>query len=180
MQPSLPREAPILPAMRWSMRRRPPTRLLLTGCAIGLALGSFSAWLVPRLMLEPAPGLGIAVGVFLALLAPATLLRGALVEIDDDGELRYGFGREASLSVPLAAIAGWKLIDQGLLVGIGAQVEPQAVRFLSRRGPSYATLRRHEAALGSALVLEWLYPEDLEQLRHWQEHYCGQAAPLQD
>ena len=136
-----------------------------------------STFLLRMLMVEPDWTLAIGLATLLAVALIATVARGALAEVGDDGVLTYGFGRH-DLRVPLAAITGWKLIATGALAGVGAQVEPTRVAFLTRKGLTYRKLEQYAAGLGTALVLEHLTAADLDDLRALQERLCGQAAPL--
>ena len=85
-----------------------------------------STALLRMLMLEPDWPLSLGLAALLAAALIASVARGALAEVADDGVLTYGFGRQ-DLRVRLAAITGWRLVATGALDGIGAQVEPAQV-----------------------------------------------------
>lgn len=164
----------------WRVRRPPARRLVAWSLALAAAFTAFSAVLVHGLLLEPSWLPGLVVGAAIGSLIPLSVLRGATATVDEAGTLAYGFGDRPGLAVPLEAITGWRIVRTGLLHGVGARVAPERVRFLHRKGLSYARLRRYERGLGTALVLEFLTEADLEALRALQADRGGEAAPRLD
>lgn len=164
-------------AVLWRCRRPPSRRALIAALVAAAVVAAASAALLRMLMLEPDWPLAIGLAAMLAAALIASVARGALAEVADDGVLTYGFGRQ-DLRVRLAAITGWRLVATGALDGIGAQVEPAQVVFLNRKGLTYRKLEQYAAGLGTALVLEHLTAADLVDLRALQERLCGRAAPL--
>ena len=163
-------------AVLWRCRRPPSRRARIAALIAAALVAAASAALLRMLMLEPDWPLALGLAALLGAALIASVARGALAEVTDDGMLTYGFGR-ADLRVPLAAITGWRLVATGALDGIGAQVEPARVVFLHRKGLTYRKLEQYAAGLGTALVLEHLTAADLADLRRLQEQLCGQAAP---
>jgi hypothetical protein len=166
-----PPESPLL----WSVRRAPPRGVRILGWIVGLLFAIGGAWLLHSLLIEPSWPPAIAVGAALGLLIPLSLRGGATARVHASGELVYGFGRHPNVLVPLAAVQEWRLLDQGMLRGIGLRVEPQAVRFLHRKGISYATMRRYREQTGLDLVLEFLTPQDLERLQALQAEFAAKG-----
>jgi hypothetical protein len=166
-------------AVLWRCTRPPSRRALAAAVVAAAVVAGASAALLRMLMLEPDWTLALALSGLLAVALIATVARGALVEVGTDGLLTYGFGRR-DLQVPLAAITGWRMVATGALAGVGARVEPGQVVFLTRKGPTYRTLERYAAGLGTALVLEHLTSDDLADLRALQQRVCGHSAPRLD
>ena len=166
-----PPDSPVV----WSIRRPPPLGVRLLGWVLGAALTLGGAWLLRSLMLEPpAWWIALLVGSVFGVMIPLALGHGASARVHAGGELVYGYGRRPNALIPLAEITHWAMVDQGLVRGIGIKLaRPEAVRFLHRKGISYATMRRYQETCGMDLVLEFLTRDDLDQLSRIQ---ADQAA----
>jgi len=149
----------------WSVRRPPPRGVQALGWVIGIAFAAGGTALYLGVVEDASFATAAGVGLALGILIPLILRRGSIVRLHADGQLTYGFGAHPNLVLPLAAIRDMRWIEQGLLRGIGLDIDPQAVRFIHRKGVSYATMRQYRKATGLDLVLEFLTPEDLERLR---------------
>jgi hypothetical protein len=165
------------PAIVWQIRRPPSRNAWIAASAAGLVIGLLGGGLMRLLLVRPDWRIATGVGIFLALAVLVSIGRGALVQVDEHGLLRYGFG-SPSLEIPLSDCTGWRLVRTGALIGVGARVDPSHVRFLNRKGPSRRRLEEQAAALGVGLVLEHLTAEDLDHLRELQARFTGSQAPF--
>lgn len=130
--------------------------------ALGFGIGGW--WLLQALLLESRPLLCIAAGSALGGGIFALMWAGATAWVGDDGILRYGFGRRIDLEVSLAATRDWRLIEGGLLRGIGATVESNAVTMHGRKAASPARMADWRRDIGVDLLLEHLTAEDAAAL----------------
>ena len=156
------------PPLRWQVRRRPHRRYLAVAGLLAIVLGAAGGWLLRLLMIEPSSLAAVAMGLAIAGVCLATAARGASASVDARGVLRYGWGARQAIEVDLADVAEVRVVDAGLLRGVGLAVLPERVRFLSRKGPSPRRMRDDRARLGIDLVLEFLTPgdaADLDRLR---------------
>ncbi len=144
----------------WRVQRRPQTKLLIVAIVLALGFGLGGWWLLQSLLLESRPLLCIAAGSALGGGIFALMWAGATAWVGDDGILRYGFGRRIDVEVPLAATRDWRLIEGGLLRGIGATVDPGAVTLHGRKAASPARMADWRRDLGVDLLLEHLTAED--------------------
>lgn len=154
-------DAPVL----WTARRPPSAGVRALSWIVGAAFAAGAAWLFREIQAGAGWGLSIAVGSAFGLLIPLAMRSGAVIRIHADGRLAYGFGRHPNLVLPLRAVREATWVEVGTLRGIGLRIDPEEVRFIHRKGISYATMRRYREASGMDLVLEFLTPDDLERLR---------------
>jgi hypothetical protein len=170
----------MIPDQAWRTDRPAPRRLKAAVWILAAAVTIGSTLFVRMLMLSQswtvAAGVGLVLGLLLILFAP----RRAIAAVDARGVLVYGWGNRLNLSVHLSQITGWRMVSTGLLVGVGARVNPQDVTFFHRKGLSYRKMRQYDQGLGTALVLEFLNRDDLGVLLQMQKRVCGAAAPLME
>lgn len=166
-----------VPLIVWQTRRPPGRNAWIMASAVGVVVGAAGGGLLHLLMLRPDWRIAVGVGAFLCLAVLASVGRGAMAQVDDRGTLRYGFG-SPNIEVPLSDCTGWRLVRAGALVGVGARVDPDHVRFLNRKGISRGRIVEQATALGVGLVLEHLTAEDLDQLRELQARFTGSQAPF--
>lgn len=161
----------------WETRRPPSRRAWIMAGIVAVLTGAAGGGLLMLLMLRPDWRIAVAVGAFLGLAVLASIGRGAMAQVDDQGILRYGFGTP-NLELPLSDCTGWRLVREGALYGVGMRIDPDHVRFLNRKGISRSRIVDQAAALGVGLVLEHLTAEDLDQLRELQARFTGSQAPF--
>lgn len=148
----------------WQIRRRPGIGLLLFGFLLASIALIVSWWFIRALYHPEAHILGLAIGAIVGGLIPLHLGRGSTTSITATGELHFGFGQHPCLALPLTAIEEMRPIRAGLLQGIGIRCDPQQVRFLHRKGISYAHMHRWRRHLGVDLVLEFLTTADQDRI----------------
>jgi len=148
----------------WRVHRRPQVKLLIVSMLLALGFGIGGWWLLQALLLESRPLLSIAAGGVVGGGIFVLMWSGASAWVGDDGILRYGFGRRIDLEVPLAATRDWRLVEGGLLRGIGATVDPGAVTLHGRKAASPARMADWRRDIGVDLLLEHLTAEDAAAL----------------
>ena len=146
------------------MHRRPHLPLMLMVLVLAAAFATGTAVLCRLLMAEPAWPVPVAVGVLLGALLLVQVWSGSTVRVSGHGDLVYRLRGIDLISVPLDRIAGFIPVRTGALIGVGVRCPTEAVRFLSRKGPSLRQVEAWQRHLGVALVLEHLTAEDLTAL----------------
>lgn len=164
-------------AVLWSVHRRPGPRLLAWTALLALALALVTAWLLPRLMLEPEPWCGWLAGTILAAALLASLWQGSTTRVEADGTLVYALRGVDCVRLDLARVAGVRPVAAGLLAGAGIDCPLDALVFLSRKGPSRRLCERTHRDLGASLVLEFLRPEDAADLDRLRRRFALAEAP---
>jgi hypothetical protein len=154
--------APAAPEILLDERARPigAQRAVIGAAAVASALGG--AWLARALDSDPQSGwwVPIAVGAAIAAGTWWFAMQGTRVVVTADGMLTYALHGRMNLTVPLAAVAVFRPIGQGMIAGIGLElVDVQQVRFLHKGGISPQRMRGWRASSGVDLVLEGFPPE---------------------
>jgi hypothetical protein len=161
----------------WQARRPPGRGAWIMAAIAGVVVGAGGGGLLHLLMLRPDWRIAAGVGGILCIAVLASIGRGALVQVDGQGILRFGFGTP-NLEVPLSDCSGWRLVRAGALTGVGMRVDPDRIRFLNRKGISRRRIEEQARTLGIGLVLEHLTADDLDQLRELQARLTGIQAPF--
>lgn len=157
----------------WSVQRRPQRAMLVWAAFLGLLFFAFSVWLIPHLM----DGAwywylcGTVVGLLLAVVLFQSVASGAHCSVDAAGNCRYGFGSRPNICFPLQAVQRWDYVRQGVLEGVAADLAIESVEILHRKGLSISKMRDYQSQLGYALVLEFLKPDDGQQLQELSRRF---------
>jgi hypothetical protein len=148
---------------RVDLTRRPSAAFLAWASVLGLVLGAGCTVLILGVMAEPSPWVATAAGLALGALVPLSVAGGSRVVIAD-GRLTYFLRGQPSVTCLLADVRGFRVIEAGQLRGIGVEVEPTRLEFLSRKGVTLRTCEAHYAGSGCGLVLEFFRAEDVAAL----------------
>ena len=151
------------------LTRRPSLTFLGWATILGLALGLGCAALIYGLLAEPSWLLAGVTGTILGALVPLSVAGGSRVTIHQ-GRLTYFLRGQPCVEADLQDIQGFRAIAQGQLTGVGVVIEPQKLRFLSRKGVTLRTCEAHFAGSGCGLVLEFLTPDDIPALTRGLSH----------
>lgn len=156
----------------WSVRRRPPPRFLLWSAVPALAVGLFAAWLLPRLMIEPAAWPGLVAGLLLAAFVIFSVAQGAGARVEADGTLVYTLRGTDMWRLDLRHVDGFAPLGAGMLGGLAVRCDPAAVTHVSRKGPTRDEHLRLHRELGVGAVMEHLRAEDLPALEDLRRRFA--------
>ncbi len=150
------------------IHRRPPLRHIAFVLVLALLFAAGGSALAHMLMAEPSWLVAGPVGCALGCILLLHVWSGCTVRVTADRTLIYCLRGLDMIAVPLAEVTGFTVVRTGALTGVGVACPDTALRFLARKGPTRRHVEAWQRALGVALVLEHLHPEDatiLENLR---------------
>ena len=126
--------------------------------------------IIPALMdsphLGPLGAIGFALGLGLGYIVVLSVKQGSRLVLDNHGMLTYGLGNRPNYTLPVCAISSWGSVNQGMLKGLAANCELEAIEFHHRKGVRLSQMHEWQHKLGFALVFEFIPASAQDELEH--------------
>jgi hypothetical protein len=149
------------------VRSRPGRAQAIFIIIVALLSGAGGFWLTQALDAAVRPGWPLALGIGVGIAGGVVLFafQGARVQVDATGVLVYSLHGRPNLSLPVRQITAVRVIDQGLVRGVGLEVgEVAQIRFLHKMGISPARMLAWREQQGVDLILEGFGPDLADRL----------------
>ncbi len=160
--------APPEAASRLDVRSRPGRAQGVFIIVVALLSGAGGFWLTQALDAAVRPGWPLALGIGVGIAGGVILFafQGARIQVDGSGVLVYSLHGRPNLSLPLDLITEVRLIDQGLVRGVGLQLgDPQRVRFLHKMAITPTRMLAWREQYGVDVILEGFGAEVVDRLQ---------------